>query len=81
MVTFVRHILGQRNFYPLYPPDDSMNVDHDLLDQFGMLPNTPHIMILPSSFNSFIKVNYFDAVVEVVQHMRTLDLSYCMINA
>lgn len=56
MTTFVSYILGQRSFYPLYPPDASMNVDHDLLDQFGMLQNTPHVLLLPSNFNGFIKV-------------------------
>lgn len=57
-VRYASHILKQRCFYPLYPPDEEMCIDHEMLDKFGTLKVTPHIMILPSSFRYFIKVIY-----------------------
>lgn len=57
MARFASHVIGQKTFYPLYPPDAEMNIDHDLLERFGQLNIVPHILILPSNLKYFIKVN------------------------
>ncbi|XP_017785284.1 PREDICTED: DNA polymerase alpha subunit B [Nicrophorus vespilloides] len=55
MSRICRHVLSQQHFYPLYPPDKTMSVDHELLERFGMFEKVPHVMILPSCFKHFIK--------------------------
>ncbi|CAH0551256.1 unnamed protein product [Brassicogethes aeneus] len=49
------HLLNQQSFYPLYPPNSEMNVDHELLEQHGIFECIPHILILPSTLRHFIK--------------------------
>ncbi|XP_071453694.1 DNA polymerase alpha subunit B isoform X2 [Hetaerina americana] len=50
-----RHLIHQRNFYPLYPPALGVNMDLKLWSQMCALPVTPHILILPSDLRGFIK--------------------------
>ncbi|XP_067008644.2 DNA polymerase alpha subunit B isoform X2 [Anabrus simplex] len=49
------HILSQQCFYPLYPPAEDMPLDLTLLEQYGHLGFTPHILVLPSDLRYFIK--------------------------
>nr|CAD7261058.1 unnamed protein product [Timema shepardi] len=49
------HVLAQQYFYPLYPPEESLNVDLELLEKHTHLGVTPHVLILPSDLRSFIK--------------------------
>ncbi|KAH9509090.1 DNA polymerase alpha subunit B [Bulinus truncatus] len=51
----VQHILHQQSYYPLYPPFEDVNVDYEMLDAYGKLPVTPHLLILPSDLKAFIK--------------------------
>ncbi|XP_054717415.1 DNA polymerase alpha subunit B-like [Uloborus diversus] len=50
------HILTQRNFYPLYPPNDEVNINYLRYELNAGIPILPHILILPSDFRYFIKV-------------------------
>lgn len=62
MERFASYLLQQQSFYPLHPPDPSMCIDLELLEQFGMMNITPHILLLPSNFNHFIKVVFYSFV-------------------
>lgn len=55
MGRLVRHMLSQRSFYPLYPPDESVPLDVELWAEHAQMPTTPHILILPSDLRHFIK--------------------------
>lgn len=56
----VRHVLGQRNFYPLFPapeavsPDVNLDVTHWRMLQMG--DTAPDVLILPSKLKHFSKV-------------------------
>ncbi|KAK7868634.1 hypothetical protein R5R35_008442 [Gryllus longicercus] len=50
-----KHILMQNNFYPLYPPNESLNLDTKLWYDYCHLQFTPHILVLPSDLRAFIK--------------------------
>lgn len=49
------HLLAQRSFYPLYPPDEEINIDYLNFEQYALLPVMPHILILPSDLRYFVK--------------------------
>eukprot|EP00899_Mesostigma_viride_P001951 jgi/Mesvir1/11757/Mv00127-RA.1 len=49
------HLVGQRCFYPLFPPTLGTAVDTSLLASAGCLPVTPDIVILPSDLAPFGK--------------------------
>ncbi|RZC36529.1 vacuolar protein sorting-associated protein 11 -like, partial [Asbolus verrucosus] len=51
----VSHLFDQRSFYPLHPPDPDVRVDYQLLEKYGMLENSPHLMFLVSDFDHFAK--------------------------
>ncbi|CAL8131428.1 unnamed protein product [Orchesella dallaii] len=48
-------LLSQRNFYPLYPPDESVPFDVQLWSKYCKFAVTPHLLILPSDLRYFIK--------------------------
>ncbi|XP_044253574.1 DNA polymerase alpha subunit B [Tribolium madens] len=52
----ISHLFNQKCFYPLYPPDDDIRVDHDLVERYAMIETAPDIMILPSNLKHFVKV-------------------------
>ncbi|CAG2183338.1 unnamed protein product [Oppiella nova] len=49
-----KHIVNQRNFYPIFPPNPDVNVEFTKYD-FLRLPVSPHILILPSDLKEFVK--------------------------
>lgn len=49
------HLLSQRNFYPVYPPDESVPFDAENWFEFGQMNCTPHVLVLPSELRYFIK--------------------------
>lgn len=49
------HILTQKNFYPLYPPNEEINIDYLHFENSAGIPVMPHIMVLPSDLRHFIK--------------------------
>ncbi|XP_071505215.1 DNA polymerase alpha subunit B-like [Diadema antillarum] len=51
----VRHILTQRNFYPLYPPAEEVPVDYDKFSRFAKMACAPHLFICPSRLRFFVK--------------------------
>jgi len=55
MGRITRHLLSQRSFYPLYPPDESLPLDTEKLADHGQMDYTPHILIVPSDLRHFIK--------------------------
>jgi len=57
MTALSRHLLAQRNYYPLYPSDESVPLDVKHFVEYGRMPKShrPHILILPSDIRSFIK--------------------------
>ena len=61
MASLVRHVLGQRTFYPIFPPPEphagEVNLDvthHPLLRMDGPAPD---ILIIPSKLKHFSKVS------------------------
>ncbi|GFT28239.1 DNA polymerase alpha subunit B [Nephila pilipes] len=50
-----RHILAQKNFYPLYPPNEEVNIDFLHFEHHAALPVMPHVLVVPSDFRYFIK--------------------------
>ena len=50
------HLLQQRSFYPLYPPNEELNLDLEQLETMAKLDVQPHVLILPSDLNHFFKV-------------------------
>lgn len=55
MGRLARHVLTQRNFYPLYPPEAGVPFDVEHHAQIGRLRVRPHVLILPSDLRYFIK--------------------------
>ncbi len=49
-------MLQQRSFYPLYPPNEEMNVDFEKLEAHAQINTQPHVLIVPSDFLHFFKV-------------------------
>ncbi|CAG2172331.1 unnamed protein product [Oppiella nova] len=49
-----KHIVNQRNFYPIFPPNPDVNVEFTKYD-FLRLPVSPHLLILPSDLKEFVK--------------------------
>ncbi|XP_033734841.1 DNA polymerase alpha subunit B-like [Pecten maximus] len=50
-----QHLLTQRNYYPLCPPADEVNIDYKYFEDKGRIPVTPHILIVPSDLKQFVK--------------------------
>ena len=55
MSTLCKHILSQRCFYPIFPPNPEINLEFTKYDYLS-LPVKPHILLLPSDLKEFIKV-------------------------
>ncbi|KAM6562469.1 hypothetical protein CsatB_022467 [Cannabis sativa] len=56
MGRLVNHILGQRSFYPLYPPAEGIPLDFSLAPEALEISSIPDILILPSDMKYFAKV-------------------------
>jgi DNA polymerase alpha subunit B len=61
MAGLVRHVLGQRNFYPIFPPPEAHSSEVNLdVTHFGLLKMDgpqPDLLILPSKLKHFSKVS------------------------
>lgn len=61
MAGLVRHVLGQRNFYPIFPPTEAHASEVNLdVTHFGLLKMEgpqPDLLILPSKLKHFSKVS------------------------
>ncbi|KAH3758575.1 DNA polymerase alpha subunit B [Pelomyxa schiedti] len=51
----VKHILLQRSFYPLFPPEEGVNMDGDCMDSLTM-SKTPSVLVLPSALSPFAEM-------------------------
>ncbi|XP_039100813.1 DNA polymerase alpha subunit B isoform X1 [Hyaena hyaena] len=51
----LKHILTQRSYYPLYPPQEDMAIDYENFYTYAQLPVTPDIFIIPSELKYFVK--------------------------
>ncbi|XP_004627306.2 DNA polymerase alpha subunit B isoform X1 [Octodon degus] len=51
----LKHILTQRSYYPLYPPQEDMAIDYENLYTYAQLPVTPDVFIIPSELKYFVK--------------------------
>jgi len=51
----VSHLMSQRSFYPLYPPNIEQNVDFEHQEEYGLLMTSPHLLILPSDLVYFTR--------------------------
>ncbi|KAG8438009.1 hypothetical protein GDO86_008626 [Hymenochirus boettgeri] len=51
----LKHILTQRNYYPLYPPSEELNIDYEALYTYCSMSVTPDVFIIPSELRYFIK--------------------------
>lgn len=51
------HLLHQASFYPLYPPNEEVNVDYEHLESHARFPTTsvPHLLLLPSDLTYFVR--------------------------
>jgi DNA polymerase alpha subunit B len=63
MASLVRHVLGQRSFYPLFPVPENMagEVNLDVTHQklLRLDDTAPDLLILPSKLKHFSKVGPF----------------------
>jgi DNA polymerase alpha subunit B len=50
-----QHMIMQRNYYPLFPPHASVNVDYKFMDRMQM-PVKPDLLVLPSKLAPFARV-------------------------
>jgi DNA polymerase alpha subunit B len=61
MAGLVRHVLGQRNFYPIFPPTEAhaseVNLDVTHFNLLKMEGPQPDLLILPSKLKHFSKVS------------------------
>ena len=55
MSRLASHILQQGSLYPLYPPSEDINLDIEKLEDFALLEQPPHILLLPSDLNNFVR--------------------------
>ena len=55
MSRLASHLLQQGSMYPLYPPSEDVNLDLERLEQFALLDDSPHIMLLPSDLATFVR--------------------------
>lgn len=55
MSRLASHLLQQGSMYPLYPPSEDINLDLEKLEQLALIDQTPHIMLLPSDLNTFVR--------------------------
>ncbi|XP_015974960.1 DNA polymerase alpha subunit B isoform X3 [Rousettus aegyptiacus] len=51
----LKHILTQRSYYPLYPPQEDMAIDYESFCAYAQLPVTPDVFIVPSELRYFVK--------------------------
>ncbi|XP_004682690.1 PREDICTED: DNA polymerase alpha subunit B [Condylura cristata] len=51
----LKHILTQRSFYPLYPPQEDVTIDYETFYTYAQLPVTPDVFIAPSELRYFVK--------------------------
>ncbi|XP_053416993.1 DNA polymerase alpha subunit B isoform X2 [Nycticebus coucang] len=51
----LKHILTQRSYYPLYPPQEDMAIDYENFYVYAQLPVTPDVFIIPSELKYFVK--------------------------
>ncbi|XP_029579879.1 DNA polymerase alpha subunit B [Salmo trutta] len=51
----LKHMLTQRNYYPLYPPVEEVNMDYEKFQGYGQMPLSPDVLIVPSELRFFIK--------------------------
>ncbi|KAM5249057.1 DNA polymerase alpha subunit B [Ctenodactylus gundi] len=51
----LKHILTQRSYYPLYPPQEDMAIDYENFYTYAQLPVTPDVLIIPSELKYFVK--------------------------
>ncbi|XP_004618469.2 DNA polymerase alpha subunit B [Sorex araneus] len=51
----LKHILTQRSYYPLYPPQEDLAVDFERFYAYAQLPFTPDVLIVPSELRYFVK--------------------------
>ncbi|BBN13404.1 DNA polymerase alpha subunit B [Marchantia polymorpha subsp. ruderalis] len=56
MTRLASHILGQRSFYPLFPPPPGTSLDLSLMPEALSIAQIPDILILPSDLAPFVKV-------------------------
>merc|ERR1712137_997356 len=55
MTRLLGHLLSQGSYYPVYPPDESQNVDSSSINKAYMKKYAPNILFVPSNFPPFIK--------------------------
>ena len=55
MSRLASHLLQQGSFYPLYPPSEEVNIDIEKLESFALMEQAPHVLILPSDLNNFVR--------------------------
>ncbi|KAF2900356.1 hypothetical protein ILUMI_05838 [Ignelater luminosus] len=55
MSRLASHLISQQSFYPLFPADKELCVDHELLEQHAVMDVIPHILMVPSNLRYFMK--------------------------
>uniref|UniRef100_A0A8D1AQW0 DNA polymerase alpha subunit B n=1 Tax=Sus scrofa TaxID=9823 RepID=A0A8D1AQW0_PIG len=51
----LKHILTQRSYYPLYPPQEDVAIDYEHFYAHAQLPVTPDVFVAPSELRYFVK--------------------------
>ena len=55
LARLARHVIAQKSFYPLYPPNEELNVDSELWEKHARFKIEPDLLILPSDLMHFCK--------------------------
>uniref|UniRef100_A0A915HT71 DNA polymerase alpha subunit B n=1 Tax=Romanomermis culicivorax TaxID=13658 RepID=A0A915HT71_ROMCU len=53
MTRLLNHLMTQRRFYPLYPPNEDLNVDFVQADAYCSFDRLPLVLITPSNLRQF----------------------------
>ncbi|XP_052518072.1 DNA polymerase alpha subunit B isoform X1 [Budorcas taxicolor] len=64
----LKHILTQRSYYPLYPPQEDVAIDYENFYLYAQLPVTPDVFIAPSELRYFVKVGLNSAISQQCQN-------------
>ena len=65
MLRLSEHLISQRSYFPVYPPNSDFNLDLELNEvHSAMTSSSPHLMLISSNFNQFVKVGFSFLVVQ-----------------
>ena len=49
-------IFSLNSYYPLHPTHEDVNMDYEHFEEYGYMPITPDVLVVPSDLRYFVKV-------------------------